>query len=413
MKKIIFAITALLVLGLILENMVYTKRANNYVREGAGPYYNLVTILPEGVKLNILDDGEKWKLIETDGAVRGWIAANSLSDKKANTNLTSKLADLWSSSKVSKVSLAGAVKGLTGKLGSVGEGDVNQFFRLIRNEVTESEAQGFVNLIDLYSSENRDEVDFDDIGVEIKEYDPVLEEQQIGLGIASRLAAKGVHPNTNVKKYIDLVSRALLIKSNFYDFEFHTLLLNQEQADGFACPGGYIFITKGAYLVCEDESELAAIIAHELSHVLLKHGMKEMKERAVHIKSDDMFAELDEETDDEFGNETADELDGMMANMYEKVVGYRTLEYETEADKAASILLANAGYDPWGIVRITNKLALLHKQEKDIFHDNYLSPNEVQKRFELIKSFVNDNYEKENPGGTFKSRFNKYYDQLK
>ena len=90
-----------------------------------------------------------------------------------------------------------------------------------------------------------------------------------------------------------------------------------------------------------------------------------MSKRKVHIKADEAFNELEEDT----GAKTQDEaeLDDLVQQTYEKIVAPRLLEYELEADRVAAVLLAQAGYDPRGLVRIGNKVARLPKEKPDLF----------------------------------------------
>src|SRR5205085_12006290 len=55
-----------------------------------------------------------------------------------------------------------------------------------------------------------------------------------------------------------------------YPFEFHCV--NDKAINAFALPGGYVFINRGAIEVADNEAQLAAVMAHELSHVALRHG---------------------------------------------------------------------------------------------------------------------------------------------
>src|SRR5215831_3509105 len=55
-----------------------------------------------------------------------------------------------------------------------------------------------------------------------------------------------------------------------YPFEFHCV--NDKAINAFALPGGYVFINRGAIEAADNESQLAGVMAHELSHVALRHG---------------------------------------------------------------------------------------------------------------------------------------------
>ncbi len=55
---------------------------------------------------------------------------------------------------------------------------------------------------------------------------------------------------------------------------FHFAVLDTSELNAFACPGGIIFVTRGLIKACQNEDELAAVLAHEVSHVVHKDGLK-------------------------------------------------------------------------------------------------------------------------------------------
>src|SRR5580692_2355062 len=59
-----------------------------------------------------------------------------------------------------------------------------------------------------------------------------------------------------------------------YPWEFHCV--NDKAVNAFALPGGYVFVNRGAIEVADYEAELAGVMAHELSHVALRHGTSQL-----------------------------------------------------------------------------------------------------------------------------------------
>ena len=55
-----------------------------------------------------------------------------------------------------------------------------------------------------------------------------------------------------------------------YPWEFHCV--NDKAINAFALPGGYVFLNRGAIEMADNESQIAGVMAHELSHVILRHG---------------------------------------------------------------------------------------------------------------------------------------------
>jgi beta-barrel assembly-enhancing protease len=199
-----------------------------------------------------------------------------------------------------------------------------------------------------------------------------------------------------------MICATIAANSPVYDWDFTVFVLDEPAVNGYALPGGYVFITKGALQLCTDESEVAAIIAHEMAHVIRKHGLQEMSKRKVHIKADEAFNELEGETDGKTQEES--ELDDMVQQTYEKIVSPRLLQYELEADRVASVLLAMTGYDPNGLVRIGNKVARLPKEKPDLFDPNYMAPDNVAKRAAATEKFVSEHFGTATGGATLRER---------
>ncbi len=385
---------------------VFTKRANNYLREGPGAFYQLVSILPVNKKLEIIEKETYWLKVQTDDNSAGWMAKNSVSNFAPTGDMISDLSKTWSSKSASKSGIAAAIKGLKGKSNEAVAGDIDSLLSLLNYGITGFELYQFNRETAESNSSNKDLLEVDDLGLDIPEYDPELSEQQIGFGIASRLVMNGIVENKELKKYVNLITQALVANSFFYDWEFNTIILDSENHDGFACPGGFIFITSGAIKSCSDEAELASIIAHEISHVIRKHGLQEMTKRESHIKMDKAFNELDAETGDK--DEVVEELEKIMMSSYDRIVHERLFKYEIEADQVASVLCANAGYDPFGIVRVTRRFSGLYEKSEDIFDEDYLSPDDMTGRANAISEFTEEEFERENAGARNRERFNEY-----
>jgi hypothetical protein len=128
-----------------------------------------------------------------------------------------------------------------------------------------------------------------------------------------------------------------------------------------------------------------------------------MTKRETHIKMDKAFSELDRETGDK--DEVIEELENLMLASYERIVRDRLLEYEVEADQIASVLCANTGYDPFGIVRVTRRFSGMYEKSDDIFDDSYLSRNDMAIRAARISAFVEDEFSRENAGAVLDERF--------
>ena len=87
------------------------------------------------------------------------------------------------------------------------------------------------------------------------------------------------------------------------------------------------------------------------------------------------------------------------------VIHPRLIKYELEADKVGAVLSANAGYDPFGLVRISERIAHIQKEQSDIFDANFMAPNDAVERFDAILKFENKQFQTSNPGAAMVKRF--------
>lgn len=411
MKKLAFLLILIVSLIGICQGFLYTKRASNHLREGAGSFYPLLDVISANVKIEILEKSGKWIKVKLPDGRIGWLSDQSVANQ-SETKVPTQTGN--TPTKVSKASITAAIKGFAQKIKSADLVSLDYLVEFPNTKFSAYDFQNFIVPLKYQKSSNIGELDMSDLDFDIPNYDPDLNELKIGYTVATRLAAKGLVKDEKLTKYVNLIAATIVNKNNIYDYDFNIYILDDNTVNGFACPGGMIFLTKGAVQKCSDESELAGIIAHEIMHIVRKHGLQETTQRKVNIKSDDAFGELESDMaenmtdEDKKYAEVEAELVEMAEQSYEKVVHKRLLAYELEADKGSSVLLANAGYDPFGIVRATAKLAAIPKPKVDIFDSDYLAPDDAKIRAEKIKNFCEDEFNKKKPGARMEERFSFY-----
>lgn len=107
------------------------------------------------------------------------------------------------------------------------------------------------------------------------------EELVIGRSVAYGLIEKfdnKVDNNENLNRYVNLVGQSIAkAVSKRPDIKYKFGVIDSDEINAFACPGGYIFVTTGLLKVIFNENELAAILAHEIGHVEYGHGLKDIR----------------------------------------------------------------------------------------------------------------------------------------
>ncbi len=374
---------------------IFTKRDNSQVRDGAGSYFKLLAVLPANLKLKLIEKSNRWAKVELPDKQKGWIAENCLEEKPTTKQMGKDLSKTWSSSKASRAGVAAAVKGFAKRFSKASDGSIEVIVEQRIADFSDGDYQAFKRELNSKRAKVNSNITLASLGLDSPYYDARLSEVEIGAGVAAKIATVfGLVEDPTLNRYVNMIAAALVENTNYYDWDFGVFILNDESINGFACPGGYIFITLGAIKNCSDESELAAIIGHEIAHIIRRHGLQEVTKRLTKIKAEGAFAELEEEIGDE-KDEDEKELEDIAAQSYERIVRKRLIAYEFEADKIGSVLCAIAGYDPYGMVRISETVARVQATmpvPKEEFNSEYFAPDDAKERIKQIKSFVEKNY---------------------
>ncbi len=133
-----------------------------------------------------------------------------------------------------------------------------------------------------------------------------------------------------------------------YPFEFHCV--NDKAINAFALPGGYVFINRGVIEASDNESQLAGVMAHELSHVALRHGTNQATKAMLAETGLGIFGAV-------FGDSTGGAL---LTTLGSFTAGGVLLRYsrtaESQADVMGTQVLYDAGYDPRAMAQFFEKL---------------------------------------------------------
>lgn len=179
------------------------------------------------------------------------------------------------------------------------------------------------------------------------------EEQQLGSEISAKLRDKyGVVQDKDVHKYVTLVGTVLAQESTRPNLKWTFIVLDTDGINAFAAPGGFVHITKGALALIHDESELADVLGHEISHVTLKHTLKAIQ------KSKGVSALADASGRKDIKKIAEAGYAAVLENAYDR-------GDEMAADKNGVDLANAAGYAPAGLGAFLTRLADRNKDLKD------------------------------------------------
>lgn len=152
-------------------------------------------------------------------------------------------------------------------------------------------------------------------------------------------------PDNEVRNYVEGVGRRLAaaIPSEFQhpQFDYYFKVVNARDINAFALPGGPMYVNRGMIESAQNEGQMAGVMAHELSHVALRHGTAQASKAQKYGLLAGILG---------IGGAILGGPAGAAAQIASQGVGVYFLkfsrEYETEADILGSQIMARAGYDP-------------------------------------------------------------------
>ena len=184
-------------------------------------------------------------------------------------------------------------------------------------------------------------------------------EAQIGRAAMLQLRNAGVVVDDPfLTEYLTTLGAQLATHANDGEFNFDFFVVNDDRINAFAMPGGFIGVNAGLILASESESELAGVLAHEISHVTQRHIARAAydNQRSSILSMATMLAALvlgaaaDMSSDAMQGVVTASQ-----ALAAQRQINF-TRSHEHEADRVGIELLSNAGFDPHGMSSFFEKL---------------------------------------------------------
>jgi len=186
------------------------------------------------------------------------------------------------------------------------------------------------------------------------------EEYYIGRAVAALILSKyQVYNNDQLTDYVNTVGSAVAGYSDRPETYagYHFLVLDSDEVNAMAAPGGFIFITKGLLGKCRTEEMLGAVLAHEVGHVAAKHGLQSIKKSRLV----DAFKLLGTEAAKRYGpkelSQLTDLFEGVLADVAGTLIerGYDR-KYEYEADKLSVKFASRTGYNPNGLTEFLKNL---------------------------------------------------------
>ena len=200
----------------------------------------------------------------------------------------------------------------------------------------------------------------------------ISKEQEIEMGrqTAMQLEAKyGVVQDYALQERVNRIGQSLVKVSERQDLEYSFKVLNSDEVNALACPGGFIYVFKGLIDYMPSDAELAGVLGHEITHVVKKHTVHQIEKQLLTTLA---FAIV---TKGDLG------IAGLATQAL--AAGYSRTD-ERGADKGGFNLCVAAGYNPYSVVLTINKLEDLAKEQGNPGYGIFSSHPEPEERLKRV-----------------------------
>ncbi len=179
------------------------------------------------------------------------------------------------------------------------------------------------------------------------------QEYYIGRSVAAVILTKyPSYASRQANEYLNLLGQTLAQASDmpqiFLGYRF--LVLNSDEINAFATPGGHIFVTRGLLRCCPNEDAVAAILAHEIGHIQLKHGIQAIKKARVTDAVNTIATESVRVLAPGEADRFTETFGGVISDITTMIHNGYSRSFEYAADDVAQTILRRVGYDPNGLV---------------------------------------------------------------
>ena len=180
----------------------------------------------------------------------------------------------------------------------------------------------------------------------------VEDEVKLGQAEHQKIIGKfGIYRDQELQAYINQVGQRVAAESSRPEIEYRFTILNDDMINAFALPGGFIYVTRGMLLHMNSESELAAVLGHEIAHVTEKHALRrQTRGKGISVLNTVLAVGTGQPGLYELG----DIFGGAL------LLGY-SREFELDADEVGAQYMAKAGYSPTAML---NTIEILKAKDR-------------------------------------------------
>jgi beta-barrel assembly-enhancing protease len=199
-------------------------------------------------------------------------------------------------------------------------------------------------------------------------------QDDVNVGQQSAVQAEQQLPMLNdaqTNAYLNRIGQRLAANAGGPQFQYHFRVVNQADINAFALPGGYVYVNRGVIDTASNEGELAGVVAHEISHVALRHGTHQASKAYLAQAGISILGGL---LGGHVGAGAAQIINTVGGIGLNAVFLKYSRDLETQADIRGAQIMAASGYNPNDMVAFFQKLERVDTSRKTNWLSDHPAP---------------------------------------
>src|SRR4051795_9221061 len=199
-------------------------------------------------------------------------------------------------------------------------------------------------------------------------------QDDVNVGQQSAVQAEQQLPILNdaqTNAYLNRIGQRLAANAGGPQFQYRFRVVNQADINAFALPGGFIYVNRGVIDTASNEGELAGVVAHEISHVALRHGTHQASKAYLAQAGISILGGILGGHVGEGASQIINTVGGIGLNA---VFLKYSRDLETQADIRGAQIMAASGYRPADMVAFFQKLERVDTSKKTNWLSDHPAP---------------------------------------
>jgi hypothetical protein len=185
--------------------------------------------------------------------------------------------------------------------------------------------------------------------------------------------------DSSVNAYVNRIGQRLAANAGGPQFQYQFKVVNASDINAFALPGGYIYVNRGVLDAARNEGEVAGVLAHEISHVALRHGTHQASKAYLTQAGISILGGI---LGGRVGQGTAQVINAVGGIGLNALFLKYSRDLESQADIRGAQVLAASGYSPTDMVNFFQTLESVDKSRKTSWLSDHPAPPDRIARIE-------------------------------